>query len=185
MYQYKIAEARMAKGWSQQDLANAVGISQPAIQRYETGARDIKSSMLIKLSSALGVTISYLVGLSDEPLETDVNPNEDIPDNVMKLKEIRESRGWLTPELFARSINMPADLYCNYEKGAYELSLSVAVKFCKALDCTLDELAGFESQGKPYTGRPLDELQIVNQYKVSSSNCRDCILRVVTEMAKH
>lgn len=65
MYGYKIAEARIAKGWSQQELADKMGTTQQTIQRYEAGARDIKSSVLIKLSSVLGVTISYLLGMEN------------------------------------------------------------------------------------------------------------------------
>lgn len=61
-----IAKARNAKGWSQQQLADIMGTTQQTIQRYESGARDLKSSVLIKLSAALGVTISALLGL--EPL---------------------------------------------------------------------------------------------------------------------
>lgn len=68
MTTYKIAEARMAKGWSQQELADKVGTSQQNIQRYEAGARDIKSSTLIKLSAALDVTISYLLGMENASL---------------------------------------------------------------------------------------------------------------------
>ncbi len=70
---YKIAEARIAKGWSQQDLAEKLGTTQQTIQRYEAGARDIKSSVLVKLSAALGVTISYLLGME----------NASIPNNAM------------------------------------------------------------------------------------------------------
>lgn len=70
---YKIAEARIAKGWSQQDLAEKLGTTQQTIQRYEAGARDIKSSVLVKLSAALGVTISYLLGME----------NASIPSNAM------------------------------------------------------------------------------------------------------
>lgn len=62
---YKIAEARIAKGWSQQDLADKLGTTQQTIQRYESGARDIKSSVLVNLSAALGVTISYLLGMEN------------------------------------------------------------------------------------------------------------------------
>ena len=65
MTDYKIAEARIAKGWSQQDLADHMGTTQQTIQRYEAGARDIKSSTLIKLSATLGVTISYLLGMEN------------------------------------------------------------------------------------------------------------------------
>lgn len=70
---YKIAEARIAKGWSQQDLAEKMDTTQQTIQRYESGSRDIKSSVLIKLSAVLGVTISYLLGMENRSI-----PNNDM-----------------------------------------------------------------------------------------------------------
>lgn len=63
---YKIAEARRAKGWSQSELAKRVGTTQQQIARYESGANDVKSSVLIRLSSTLGVTISYLLGIDGD-----------------------------------------------------------------------------------------------------------------------
>ncbi|AEB06896.1 transcriptional regulator, XRE family [Coriobacterium glomerans PW2] len=65
MAAYKISEARHAKGWSQAELAKRIGTTQQQIARYESGDNDVKSSVLIKLSSALGVTISYLLGLEN------------------------------------------------------------------------------------------------------------------------
>lgn len=70
---YKIAEARIAKGWSQQDLAEKMDTTQQTIQRYESGSRDIKSNVLIKLSAVLGVTISYLLGMENTSI-----PNNDM-----------------------------------------------------------------------------------------------------------
>ena len=45
------------------NLAKKVGTTQQQIARYESGENDVKSSVLIKLSAALGVTISYLLGM--------------------------------------------------------------------------------------------------------------------------
>lgn len=64
---YRISEARIAKGWSQQRLAEELGTTQQTIQRYESGTRDIKSGTIIKLSNALGVTVAYLLGMSNDP----------------------------------------------------------------------------------------------------------------------
>ena len=65
MTKYKIADARIAKGWSQQELADKMDTTQQTIQRYESGARDIKTSVVLKLSAVLGVTVSYLLGMTD------------------------------------------------------------------------------------------------------------------------
>ena len=65
MNNYKIAEARTAKGWSQSELAKRLGTTQQQVARYESGENDVKSSIIVKMSNVLGVTISYLLGLED------------------------------------------------------------------------------------------------------------------------
>lgn len=74
MGSYKISEARRAKGWSQQVLAEKIGTTQQQIARYETGQRDPKADVIIKLSAVLGVTVSYLLGV-----DTDTGYIEAIP----------------------------------------------------------------------------------------------------------
>lgn len=65
---YRIEEARKARGWTQQQLAEAAHTTQPAIQRYESGEREPKVSAIVAMSAALNVTISYLLGFDDDPL---------------------------------------------------------------------------------------------------------------------
>ena len=59
----RIAEARQIHNWSQEQLAEAIGTTQQTIQRWETGAVDPKISKVEAISSALGVTMSFLLGL--------------------------------------------------------------------------------------------------------------------------
>lgn len=66
MYQYRIAEARTAKGWTQAELAKRVGTTQQQIARYESGENDVKSSVIVRISAALGVTVSYLLGVTEK-----------------------------------------------------------------------------------------------------------------------
>lgn len=68
----RIAAARKAKGMSQRRLGELVGVSQQAISKYESPNGDIDGDTLISLAAALGVTISYLLGLTDEPGPTQV-----------------------------------------------------------------------------------------------------------------
>lgn len=62
---YRISIARNAKGWSQSELAEKIGTTQNQITRWETGKRDPKASDVLKLSNALGVTVSYLLGVNN------------------------------------------------------------------------------------------------------------------------
>lgn len=79
MVSYKIAEARVAKGWTQADLAKRIGTTQQQIARYESGSNDVKSSVLIKMSAAMGVTISYLLGLESEKIDSSPDSFVDVP----------------------------------------------------------------------------------------------------------
>lgn len=49
-----IEQMRIEKGWTQEELAEAVGTSQSAIHRVEKGGQNISLSMIKKLSEALG-----------------------------------------------------------------------------------------------------------------------------------
>lgn len=61
----RIAVARDSKGWNQAELGKRIGTSQQQVARYESGANDVKSSVLLKLSAALDVTVSWLLGIDD------------------------------------------------------------------------------------------------------------------------
>ena len=81
----RIVAARERLGWSQQDLANAMHTSQPTIQRYESGSRDPKSSVVVMLSSVLGVTVSYLLGVTDNMEESDIQNVRSLSDDESLL----------------------------------------------------------------------------------------------------
>ena len=50
-----IKKLRRAKGWTQRELADAVGLAMDTISRYERGDREPRASDIKKLSAALGV----------------------------------------------------------------------------------------------------------------------------------
>ncbi len=51
-----IREAREARGWSQQELAAASGVSRPTIARMEAG-QGVSTTTLVKLATALRLDI--------------------------------------------------------------------------------------------------------------------------------
>jgi transcriptional regulator with XRE-family HTH domain len=52
-----IRAARLAKGWSQQRLAQAIGCQQPDISAIETGARTVGLDRLIRIGDVLGLSL--------------------------------------------------------------------------------------------------------------------------------
>lgn len=67
----RIEELRRERGWSQKDVADRAGTTQANIQRYETGASDMKVSMAISIANAFGVTVESLLGIDAMPAESE------------------------------------------------------------------------------------------------------------------
>lgn len=57
----KIAEVRKAKGFTQQDLADALGLTQGAVAHWESGRRQPPLAMLRRIAEALGVQVAGLI----------------------------------------------------------------------------------------------------------------------------
>ena len=64
---WRIRIARMRRDITQKDLARLVGISRTAMNQIEHGdIVDPRSSHLCKIADALGVSMDYLAGRTDE-----------------------------------------------------------------------------------------------------------------------
>lgn len=63
----RIAELRKEKGLTLQQVADAIGVGNNTISRYENGKREPKLETWIKLSNFFNVSISYLQGISNIP----------------------------------------------------------------------------------------------------------------------
>lgn len=58
----RIAARRRVLGVSQSALAQALGISYPQLQKYETGSNRVAASRLLKIAAELDTTIGALAG---------------------------------------------------------------------------------------------------------------------------
>lgn len=67
MIMYKrIRDLREDKDLSQKKLAEILNISQSTYSRYESGYLDVPSEVLIALSLFYGVSVDYILGLTDK-----------------------------------------------------------------------------------------------------------------------
>ncbi len=51
----RVQSARARRGWSQQQLADAVGVRPSTLSRYETGAREFPLTLVLRVAEALRV----------------------------------------------------------------------------------------------------------------------------------
>lgn len=69
-----LKSARKATGLTQAEVAASIGITQNAYSYWENGKVKIDHESLAKLSKLFGVTIDYLMGISEQP-----------QDNIVKI----------------------------------------------------------------------------------------------------
>lgn len=63
----RIRDLREDKDLTQKEMAQALNCSQQVYSNYELGQRDIPTDILIKLSAFHGVSVDYLLEISDDP----------------------------------------------------------------------------------------------------------------------
>ncbi len=62
-----IKKLRVESGFSQQRLADLLGLSRPTISQIETGERKLSADELIKLSDIFNISVELLLGIKKEP----------------------------------------------------------------------------------------------------------------------
>ena len=63
----RLRDLREAHDLTQKAVADRLGMHQPQYFRYEQGYRDVPTDILIRLSEMYGVSVDYLLGLTDNP----------------------------------------------------------------------------------------------------------------------
>ncbi|QUD90896.1 helix-turn-helix transcriptional regulator [Phenylobacterium montanum] len=101
---------RLARGFSQTELGNALGVSFQQIQKYERGSNRLSASMLVKAARFLAISAADLL-----PMDDDVKP---IPNFIHRFAEVRG-----VPEL--------VDGYCTLRNPALR---SVLLQLVKAMN---------------------------------------------------
>lgn len=113
---------RLARGFSQTELGNALGVSFQQIQKYERGANRLSASMLVKAARFLAISSADLL-----PPDDDVKP---MPNFVHRFAEVRG-----VPEL--------VDGYCTLRNPALR---SILLQLLRAMN------GRHGSEAKPMAG---------------------------------
>lgn len=67
MTEYRIRGLREDRDLSQAQIAKVIGTTQQHYSKIETGKADINGEKLILLSKFYGVSVDYILGISDTP----------------------------------------------------------------------------------------------------------------------
>jgi len=76
----KILNMRKARGWSQEELAEKIGVTRQAVSRWESGSAKPDADKIIAVCDLFGVSADYLLRESyagEGPAPTEVSPKND------------------------------------------------------------------------------------------------------------
>ncbi|MFD4502605.1 helix-turn-helix domain-containing protein [Streptomyces sp. NPDC058457] len=88
----RIAEARLAAGLSQGELASRVDLERTAVVRIESGDRRITALELFRLSEALGVPLAHLVSRPPAPLVSRRSALDETADDASRARYRLDTR---------------------------------------------------------------------------------------------
>lgn len=98
----RIRELRLAKDWSQQALAELVGVSKVTISDLERGKMQLTLDYMKRIAKALGVTPGELLSQDDNPLLPTGNERELVERYRDATPEARENIDRVTEALTSR-----------------------------------------------------------------------------------
>ncbi|WP_283111399.1 helix-turn-helix domain-containing protein [Lactobacillus gallinarum] len=98
----RIKEVRKKKGLSLQQVADAVGVGNNTISRYETGKREPKLETWQALANFFDVTVPYLQGIDDKP-NTGYSK-----DYIYKQLDDMYKEDWVNPFIFKNGLGIQA-----------------------------------------------------------------------------
>lgn len=175
----RLRKRRLELNMTQQQLADAIGVTKGGLSSYELDKTTPSSGKLKQLSKVLGVTEAYLCGMEDnasegnEALSTDFAERKkgQLTDRQIGIGEhlvkLRKERG-LSSEEAAKQLGISESSLEKYEKDLTSPSYELLIRIAKLLNVSTEQLLGIS------TGR------ILNIDGLSEEN-----RRVVREIVKN
>ncbi len=106
----KIINLRKKCGWSQEELAEQMGISRQSVSKWESGMSIPEIDKIIKLSELFGVSTDYL--LKDELEEALPTESKELPQEGIKSVSVEEANTYMTlTESVANKIALAVALF--------------------------------------------------------------------------
>ena len=109
-----IAKYRRAKGWTQEELGQRLGVTNQAVSKWESQTSMPDISLLPSLTRALGISFEALYGM-DEPTPERIPPDE-FPERAYDALHEAFRRLW-NPAWYGSWKKRNIDLYQNWKKA--------------------------------------------------------------------
>lgn len=175
MKPYRIADARRAKGLSQQQLAERIGTTQQQLARYESGQRDPKTGVILKISAALGISVSWLLGADEDNRNTASAPKNMSTHRASSLKLAREMSG-MTQLAASEQSGIPVGTLRRWEQGVNEPNIDSILLLADTYKVSTDILLGHTSHANAMSDK---ECELLDAWNSLSDQGRKTVVAVI------
>ena len=127
----KITEERKKNGWSQEELANQLGVSRQAVSKWESAGAVPDLQRILQMSELFGVSTDYL--LKDESTESYAEPLKKVTmENANEFLDMKRNGSKVVANATSMCISSPIlliVLVTMAEDGVFHVSESLATVF--------------------------------------------------------
>ena len=104
----QIASLRKSRNLTQEELAVAIGVTNQSVSKWESGQCCPDIQLLPTLASYFSVSIDYLMGIEQEPVEPSPTPTtEPVEDPILtEARKLRAENGKLSTALLQRKLQV-------------------------------------------------------------------------------
>jgi len=136
----RLKELRKENHLTQVEMANYFGTSQPSYQSWESGRRSPTRKSLEKLAAFFNVSVSYLLGETDERGYTSISAR-DTKEIGERIKQLRKDNQ-LTQIEVAKALKTSQPSYQKWEKGVRTPTPRNLEKLATYFNVSIDYLLG-------------------------------------------
>ena len=141
----KLRDLREYHDFTQQYVANILGVKQQTYAEWESGRKIIPLKHLVTLATFYNKSIDYLLGLTNKQ-ESFIYKELDKSEIGRKIKLIRKNNNILQKDL-ANMLNTTPSTICAYEKGKTLILTIFLYQICKQYNYSLDLIIGGKKKG--------------------------------------
>lgn len=128
-----IKQKRLEKNMTMKQVADAVGVSEATVSRWESGEiANMKHRNIVDLANLLNIEPAILMGWDKEKA---------LQEFGNRIRQSRNKKNWSQQEL-ANKIGTSKSVISGYETGKNDPSQTVVLKLAKALDVSINYLMG-------------------------------------------
>lgn len=144
----RLKSLREKCGMKQSELGKLLNVKDAAISKYESGKIPLTDNTLIALSNIFGVSVDYLLGLTDEQqshtqLEWQYAPVQNRFGTILSKYRTQNN---LSNKDFSIMLGISVELECDLESGKYSPSMPIIQKIAEITRYDVDYIIGAQDK---------------------------------------